>query len=241
MISILQKRLQITVWKNNNKKLVLAAIIGFVLCIVTSLVFLLAGSVIKKKNATEAASSSMGNYNMGKPEVTKEFLTPNKFSRPQDKLDKVNAIVIHYTANPGAGAEGNRNYFENLKKQKPGSAATYASSHFIVGLEGEIIQCIPLKEISYASNERNVDTISIECCHPDETGKFTDETYDSLLALVSWLITRYDLKKGDIIRHYDVTGKICPKYYVDNEKAWKKLKDDVIENIEEKGIQKESR
>ena len=240
MIFILQKRHQITVWKN-NKKLVLAAIISFVLCIATSLIFLFVGNVIKKKNATEAASSSMGNYKMGKPEIIKEFLTPNEFSRPQDKLDKVNAIVIHYTANPGASAEGNRNYFENLKEQKPDSQATYASSHFIVGLEGEIIQCIPLKEMSYASNERNVDTISIECCHPDETGKFTDETYDSLLTLVSWLMTRYDLQKSDIIRHYDVTGKICPKYYVDNEKAWKKLKEDVIANIKEKGKQKESR
>ena len=24
----------------------------------------------------------------------------------------------------------------------------------------------------------------------------------------------------DVIRHYDVTGKICPKYYVDHPEAW---------------------
>ena len=32
-----------------------------------------------------------------------------------------------------------------------------------------------------------------------------------------------------IIRHYDVTGKICPKYYVDNESVWKLLKQDVVD------------
>lgn len=219
-------------WKN---RIIPAAILGFILCIITALVFFLAGSAIRKKKAMEAASFSVKGYVMDKPEITKEYLTPNKFSRPQDKLEEVNAVVIHYTANPGAGAEGNRNYFENLKDAGSNPEQTYASSHFIVGLEGEIIQCIPLREIAYASNERNADTISIECCHPDESGKFNKETYDSLVALTSWLLTRYELKKGDIIRHYDVTGKICPKYYVEHEDAWKQLKEDVILHIKENG------
>lgn len=223
-------------WKN---RIVLAVIIGFILCIVTSLIFLFAGNVIKKKKSMEAASFSVEDYVMEKPEITKEYLTPNKFSRPQDKLEEVNAVVIHYTANPGAGAEGNRNYFENLKDAGSNPERTYASSHFIVGLEGEIIQCIPLKEIAYASNERNMDTVSIECCHPDESGRFNQETYDSLIALTSWLLTRYDLKKSDIIRHYDVTGKICPKYYVEHENAWKQLKEDTILYIKENGTSKD--
>ena len=77
------------------------------------------------------------------------------------------AIVIHYVGNPGTTAKANRNYFESLSS---GETETYASSHFIVGLEGEVIQCIPLTEIAYASNIRNEDTVAIEVCHPDETG-----------------------------------------------------------------------
>ena len=75
-------------------------------------------------------------------------------------------IVVHYVANPGTTAENNRNYFENLKN----NGDTYASSNFIVGLEGEILACVPVDEVAYASNNRNDDTLSIECCHPDETG-----------------------------------------------------------------------
>lgn len=69
------------------------------------------------------------------------------------------------------------------------------------------MQCIPCNEIAYASNDRNEDTIAIECCIPDETGEFTDATYQSLIELTAWLMGRYDLTTDDVIRHYDVTGK----------------------------------
>lgn len=161
------------------------------------------------------------------PAMKVELLTPNEYSRPEIPLEKINGIVVHYTANPGSSAEANRNYFEGLKD----SGATYASSHFIIGLKGEIIQCIPSKEIAYASNERNEDTLSIECCHPDESGVFTDATYDSLVDLVAWLCQRFGLQSTDVIRHYDVTGKICPKAFVEDEQAWEQFRSDVAEGI----------
>ena len=36
-----------------------------------------------------------------------------------------------------------------------------------------------------------------------------------------------DVPPDQVIRHYDVTGKICPKYYVEHEDAWKKFIRDV--------------
>ena len=143
-----------------------------------------------------------------------QLLDPNPYSRPGTPLEKINGIVVHYTANPGTTAQQNRNYFNNLAKQN-GESATSVSSHFIIGLDGEIIQCIPLSEISYASNDRNGDTVSIECCHPDSSGKFTDATYQSLVRLSAWLESQLDLRERSIIRHYDVTGKLCPLYYVE--------------------------
>ena len=157
------------------------------------------------------------------PEITEMFLTPNQYSRPQLELNKVNGVVVHYTGNPGSTAEGNRNYFENLRKKK----TTYASSHFIVGLEGEIVQCVPLTEIAYCSNNRNGDTISIECCHPDKSGKFNEDTYESMVELVAWLCGEYNLDKDQIIRHYYVTGKRCPKYFVDHEDKWEQFKQEI--------------
>lgn len=159
-----------------------------------------------------------------RPEIEQQFLTPNPYSRSQSPLKKVNGLVIHYVANPGTSAQANRDYFEGLKE----SHLTKASSHFIIGLSGEIIQCIPLDEISYASNHRNKDTISIECCHPEEDGKFNEETYQSLVKLSAWLCNVYGLEEEDIIRHYDVTGKMCPIYYVKHKDAWKQLKKEIL-------------
>ena len=166
------------------------------------------------------------------PEFEVDLLTVNEYSRPGFAMNKINGIVIHYTANPGTTAKQNRDYFEGLKD----SHQTKASSHFVIGIEGEIIQCIPSREISYASNERNSDTLSIECCHPDETGKFTDKTYNSLVAMCAWLCGEFDIKIDNIIRHYDVTGKNCPKYYVENEREWEKFKKDVGNYIKNNGV-----
>ena len=172
---------------------------------------------------------------MERPPLDVQLLTVNEYSRPGITLEAVNGIVIHYTANPGTSALDNRNYFENLKT----SHTTKASSHFIIGLEGEIVQCIPCNEIAYASNNRNSDTIAIECCIPDDTGKFNDSTYQSLIQLTTWLIGRYDLGIEDVIRHYDVTGKNCPKYFVEHESAWEDFHDDLAAYIEKNGVDKE--
>ena len=94
----------------------------------------------------------------------------------------------------------------------------------------------PRNEIAYASNDRNSDTISIECCHPDATGKFNQETKDTLVHLTAWLIGRYGLTTDDVIRHYDVTGKKCPLYYVEHEDEWNKFKEDVDAYIEKNGV-----
>lgn len=152
------------------------------------------------------------------------LLTKNPYSRPGITLKKVNYVVIHYVGNPGSTAVANRNYFEGLKDSK----ATYASSHYIVGLDGEIIQCVPENEIAYTSNERNVDSISIETCHPKSDGKFNEKTYKTLTELTADICKRYnlDIEKA-VIRHYDVTGKKCPLYYVNNPNEWVILKQDV--------------
>lgn len=169
------------------------------------------------------------------PDYDVQLLTVNDYSRPGTPLTQVNGIVVHYTANPGTTAQQNRNYFEGLKD----SHETSASSHFVIGMEGELVQCIPCNEVAYASNDRNNDTIAIECCIPDDTGKFTDETYATLVHLVAWLCGRYDLTIDDVIRHYDVTGKMCPKYYVEHEDAWTQFKADVLRYIDEYGVIKD--
>ena len=162
--------------------------------------------------------------------INLHLLTKNPYSRPGTALSKINAVVIHYTASPGGTAEQNREYFEDLKAFK----TRKASAHFIVGLNGEIVQCIPTKEIAYASNNRNKDTVAIECCHSDDSGKFNSATLDSVKKLTAWLLVKNGLTAEDgIIRHYDVSGKLCPKYFVEHEEEWVKFKEDVASYMKE--------
>lgn len=161
--------------------------------------------------------------NVEKPEWEEVFLTPNEYSRPGERLPEVNSIFVHYTANRNTSAAQNRSYFESLKDTHERSA----SAHFIIGYDGEIIQCIPFEEIAYAVKTRNYDSISIECCYKSADGSFTKETYDSLIHLLAYLVKKYGLSTDDILRHYDCGGKKCPLYYVEHEDDWEQLKRDV--------------
>ena len=157
--------------------------------------------------------------------VRQELLPLNPWSRPGTQMEDMTGIVVHYVGNPGTSAEQNRSYFAGLAK----SHETYASSHFLIGLEGEVLLCVPPGEVAYCSNDRNRDTLSIEVCHPDDTGEFTPASYHSLVQLVNFLREFYGLKPEDVIRHYDVTGKICPKYYVDHPEIWEAFQKDLAE------------
>ena len=157
--------------------------------------------------------------------VDEQIIAIHSTARTGRKLTDIKNIVIHYVGNPNSTAQNNRDYFNKM--------STSVSSHCIVGLEGEIIQCVPLYEKSAASNNRNKDTISIEVCHPDDSGKFNDVTYDSLIKLTSWLCNEFSLDETEVIRHYDITEKICPKYYVENEDAWKQMRKDIGEALDE--------
>ena len=162
--------------------------------------------------------------------VTRDLLDVNEWSRPGDALKEVRGIVLHYVGNPSTTARANRNYFNSLGD---GALGVYASSHFIVGLEGEVIQCVPMTEIAYASNNRNGDTVSIEVCHPDETGQYAPVTYRRVVELTAWLCREFRLDPlEDVIRHYDVSGKRCPLYYVEHSDAWEALLRDVAEEVE---------
>jgi N-acetylmuramoyl-L-alanine amidase len=170
--------------------------------------------------------------------ITEQFLSKNKYSRPCDLLKAVKGIVIHWVANPGSTAQGNRNYFEGLKDQVPPNDKRFASAHYIIGLRGEIIRCVPDKEVCYhvgsdrytnealhrLSSYPNNCTIGIELCHPGADGKFTNETLASCRELVSSLLATYGLTKDNIWRHYDITEKVCPKYFVEHTEEWDAFK-----------------
>ncbi|MEG0073748.1 MAG: N-acetylmuramoyl-L-alanine amidase [Clostridia bacterium] len=159
-------------------------------------------------------------------EISEQLISLNKMSRPGLKLNGVKEIIMHYVGNTNTAASANRNYFNNLKNQE----RVYASSHYIVGLEGEVIRCIPEHEVAYHSGnyEVNLNSLSIETCHINDAGQYSDATYNSMVLLCRDICKRHDLDPlKNIRRHFDVTGKRCPRYFVDNVEAWEKFKNDV--------------
>ncbi|MBD5495165.1 MAG: N-acetylmuramoyl-L-alanine amidase [Lachnospiraceae bacterium] len=201
---------------------------------VVMFIMLLAGFVLRfvhgvrtKENIIQTVQNfifnDIGKERVEKPEMVVDLLNVNDYSRPGTDIEDIKNIFVHYTANPKTSAAQNRSYFANLEQTHERSA----SAHLIIGYEGEIIQCIPLEEQAYAVKTRNNDSISIECCYLEENGKFTQETYDSLVHLLAWLVQEYNLECTDILRHYDCGGKKCPLYYVEHEDSWEKLLADV--------------
>lgn len=119
----------------------------------------------------------------------------------------------------------NRNFFNDR-------SGSYGSAHYIAGLQGERIQCIPDDEIAYHVGSHvytqrslrelgsypNNNTIGIECTHVDWTGKMTKETYKSLIDLTVTLLKKYKLTVDDIWIHQEVVGwKDCHRYFVNNQ------------------------
>jgi N-acetylmuramoyl-L-alanine amidase len=182
--------------------------------------------------------------------IQKALLTKNIFSRPGIKLEGLNGIVMHWVANPGTSAMANRNYFENLSKQSPSDAAArYASAHFIIGIEGDIVQCLPTSEMAYHVGAKkytaqaitalghipNNRTIGIELCHPDASGKFTNATLESAQGLCETLCLEFKLAPLDRIwTHHQITGKDCPKWFVNNPDDFFEFKSRVMEAVWQK-------
>ncbi len=119
--------------------------------------------------------------------IQEKYLTINPWSRPGKPLAAVKGIVIHWVANPKTTAIQNRNYFESLKT---GAEGRHASAHFVIGLEGEVVQCLLENETGYHVGAKkytdraikelsaypNNCTIGIELCHTNWDGEFTPDT-----------------------------------------------------------------
>ncbi len=164
-------------------------------------------------------------------DIDVQLLPINEYSRPGIAVESIDKVVIHYVGNPGTTGQQNHDYYESLIETQD----AMISSNYVIGLEGEIIECVPAGEVAYASNSMNSYSVSIEVCHYDVSGEFTEASYESVVLLAAALCQEYGLTEDDVIRHYDVTGKECPIYYVVNEDEWLEMVSDIGEILEEAG------
>lgn len=142
-------------------------------------------------------------------------------------------IVIHYTANDGDTDENNGKYFSQPLERK-------ASAHLFVD-DDSCTSSVPMESIAYHCGAtkykhpycRNNNSIGIEICDDVRNGKIypSEKTVENVLAVTRWLMAKYGIPKERVIRHYDVTGKLCPAYWVDDE-CWKREFHDRLEEEE---------
>lgn len=145
-------------------------------------------------------------------------------------------IVMHYTANDGDSDESNGRYF-----QQPINPV--ASAHYFVD-DDSITRSVPDDYVAYHCGARtykhpycrNANSIGVELCDAKRDGKVmaTDKTIQNAAELVYQLCKQYGIPYDHIIRHYDVTGKLCPAYWVkgDGLQKFRKQVEEVGEVVE---------
>lgn len=139
----------------------------------------------------------------------------------------VRHIVVHYTGTPGDTAENEGLYFSRNDTQK-------TSAHYFVD-EHEVIRSVPEEYVAYHCGGmfyyhdscRNSNSIGVEICTKGENGTywFAPQALEQAKALILSLMQRYRVPPERVLRHYDVTGKLCPMPFVGKgQSAWETFK-----------------
>lgn len=145
-------------------------------------------------------------------------------------VSTIKYIIIHYTGNDGDTDESNGKYFANniLK----------ASAHDFVD-DDSITHSVPHDHIAYSvggskysdcaktgggrlyKTATNSNSINIELCDTVKNGTVypSQATINNAIAYVKVLMAKYGIDADHVIRHFDVNGKYCPAYWMDNT-AW---------------------
>lgn len=190
-------------------------------------------------------------------QIKERLLKINKFSRPGWKMKEVKGFVYHWIGNTMTTNKQLLSYFQSLGNQKTGKEnPRYASSHLGLDLKGNVIRLIPDNEVAfhagawnftdlakkdlgeyYTSNKPghtpNYCLIGCEMSHMNYGKCFTWDQIRSAIKLGASYCLKYNLDPiTQVYRHYDITGKECPGYFVDNPKEWIEFKELIKREME---------
>lgn len=148
-------------------------------------------------------------------------------------------IVIHYTSNKGDTANNNAVYFSRQKLNPP------ASAHYFVD-ENEIWQSVHDADIAWHCGAktykhkscRNANSLGIEICMNDKDDNIRLKSIENAIKLTKMLMQKYNIGIDNVIRHYDVTGKDCPRPMVENEDLWTSFKQSLLQEENQMQIYK---
>lgn len=155
---------------------------------------------------------------VGMPVPVINMLITNKVARPF-RANTPKYLAVHWTGNTGEGADADNNarYFQKGERA--------ASAHYVVD-DHQIVRCIPEGEVAYSVGARsytawavshiggtpNNKVISVEMC-VNSDGQFW-KMYSNTAYLCADILLRHGWGVDRLIRHNDVTGKVCPAFFV---------------------------
>ena len=141
-------------------------------------------------------------------------------------LKDIDFIVVHFTANANDTAKNNVDYFATGNQRNAGA-------HYFVGRDG-VAESVPANLVAWSVGDKqsklngggskmnvcfNSNSVSVELC---DFRKWNDKVATIAAEFITALRSDLLINKNNIIRHYDVTGKLCPAPLVD-EAMWSKF------------------
>ena len=175
----------------------------------------------------------------------KENLTNINFNKMSNKVNKY--IVIHYVGAIST-AYNNSVYFKNVNRS--------ASANYFVD-DNEIYRVVKDSDRAWHCGDKlkqgnggsyygkciNSNSIGIEMCCYNNNGKIdvSEKVISNTIELVKELMAKYNIPIENVIRHYDITNKICPKPFVESTSRWLDFKNRLIENDKQQIIQEENK
>lgn len=170
----------------------------------------------------------------------------NYYSTSKRSKANIRFAVVHYTANDGDTDEANAEYFTrpNIK----------ASAHYFID-DDSITESVPVEYTAYSvggsrqdSGSKyskngakyygkciNANSVSFELCdtQKDKKNNLSKKTRENAVDFIARKMIELRIPSSNLIRHFDVTGKLCPLYFITDEDDWKKFKKEVVNKIKE--------
>ena len=177
--------------------------------------------------------------------LKKKYANKNNYGAKRS-TSNIKYIVIHYTANDGDTDEANANYFTSPNRK--------ASAHYFID-DDSITESVPVEYTAYSVGGSKQDTgskyskngakyygkcinansVSFELCdtQKDKKNNLSKKTRENAIDFIAKKMIELKIPSSNLIRHFDVTGKLCPLYFITDEDDWKKFKKEVVNKIKE--------
>jgi N-acetylmuramoyl-L-alanine amidase len=79
------------------------------------------------------------------------------------------------------------------------------------------------------NHRQNYETINYELCVNNDW----QQTCKNAVQIIARDMVNYNIPMTMLFRHYDITGKVCPKPFVDNPDAWEDFKKQIENRVKE--------